>query len=229
MRVVVRPLEEFFHLLPVRLDPGEGLERRADFGIDALSSPQALLEHGHDVHDIREVFPGLPEGPRGQELQEQRQVVRQLVGGHLEAVRRVELLQLHHGLSPVAALPVDVLEQMERERPRPIEEEDVALLDVVEVTLGELGGEPAKRSAPPLGQHALLVENRRERRGRRRDLLCRVGEQEGQHLEGADHRMNSVGVRTVTDRRRGPPKRFGRDDPPELSLPKLKPHEPWRS
>ena len=124
---------------------------------------------------------------------------------------------------------MDVLEEMEGERSRPIEEEDIALLDVVEIALGELGGEPAKWPATPLGQQALVVENRRKRRGCGRDFLRRVGEEEGQHLEGPDHRMNSVGVRTVTDRPREPPNRFGRDAPPELSLPKLNPHEPWRS
>ena len=44
-----------------------------------------------------------------------------------------------------------VLEEVQRERPRPVEEEYVAFLEIVEAALAELGGEPAKRAAPPLG------------------------------------------------------------------------------
>ena len=121
------------------------------------------------MHRVGEILAGFPEGPGGQELEKERQVVRQLVGGHLEAVRRVELLQLNHRLPPVPALPVHVLEEVQRQRTRPVEQEDVALLEVVEIAPGKLGGEPAKRLALPLRHEPFPVEHRGEGRGRRRD------------------------------------------------------------
>ena len=45
----------------------------------------------------------------------------------------VELDQVDHRLAPRAALAMHVLEQVQRERARAVEQEDVALLQIVNV------------------------------------------------------------------------------------------------
>ena len=49
----------------------------------------------------------------------------------------VEGLEVHHRLAAVAAFAVHVLEQVQRQRARAVEQQDVALLQVVEIAGGE--------------------------------------------------------------------------------------------
>ena len=50
-----------------------------------------------------------------------------------EAVVLVEVLEIDHRLAAVAAFAVHVLEQMQRQRARAVEQQDVALLQIVEI------------------------------------------------------------------------------------------------
>jgi hypothetical protein len=61
-------------------------------------------------------------------FQEQRQVIGQFVRRDFEALRFVAVTQVDHRLAPVAAFAVDVFEQVERHRPPPVEQRDIAFL-----------------------------------------------------------------------------------------------------
>ena len=47
-------------------------------------------------------------------------------------------LEIDHRLAAVAAFAMDVLEQMQRQRARAVEQQHVALLQIVEIAAGEL-------------------------------------------------------------------------------------------
>ena len=64
-------------------------------------------------------------------------MIRQLAGAHEQAMTLVEGLEIHHRLAAVAALAVHVLEQVQRQRARAVEQQDIALLQVVEIAGGE--------------------------------------------------------------------------------------------
>ena len=66
-------------------------------------------------------------------FQEQRQKVRQLAGGRRVAALLVEFEQVDHCLAAIAALAMDVLEQVQRQRARAVEQQAVTLLQVVEI------------------------------------------------------------------------------------------------
>ena len=119
---------------------------------------------------------------------------------HGEAVALVERHQVHHRLAAVAALAVHVLEQVEGERARAVEQQDVALLQVVEVARGDLLQEAVEAVAVLLRQAALGVERGAHLRDGRLQLGSGIAEQGRKDLERALHEMNSVGVRTVLGR-----------------------------
>ena len=139
----------------------------------------------------------------------------------------VEGLEVDHRLAAVAAFAVHVLEDVQRQRTRAVEQQHVALLQIVEIPRGDLLQEALEAIAVELRQAALAIEGSAHLRDRRLQLRRRVGEQSGENLERPPHEMNSVGVRTVF--LRGAPNRLVSVRPSEQPLPNEKPHEPRSS
>ena len=76
-----------------------------------------------------------------------RQEVRQFLGSDEEPVLFVEVLQVDHRLAAIAALAVHVLEQVQRQGARAVEQQDVALLAVEEIVVGDLRDQLPERAA----------------------------------------------------------------------------------
>ena len=66
-------------------------------------------------------------------------------------------LEIDHGLAAVAALAMHVLEQMQRQRARAVEQQHVALLQIVEIAAGELSQQTsaADRARRPISPFRL--------------------------------------------------------------------------
>ena len=80
---------------------------------------------------------GLLGRQRREKFQEQRQEIRQFGRAHEQAGFLVLRLEVDHGLTAVAALAMHVLEQMQGQRTRMIEQQHVALLQIVKIVGGE--------------------------------------------------------------------------------------------
>ena len=112
-------------------------------------------------------------------------MIGQLARAHEQAVTLVERLEVDHRLAAVAALAVHVLEQVQRQRARAVEQQHVALLQVVEIAAWRAppgcgrGGRGCAAAGAPLG-----IERGAHLRDRRLQLGRRIGQQRGQHLEG---------------------------------------------
>ena len=93
-------------------------------------------------------------------LEEQRQEVGQLGGADEQAVLLVQRLQIDHRLAAVAALAVHMLEQMQRQRAGAVEQQHVALLQVVEIAGGDIVDQGVELPAHR-GRNQILVANHR--------------------------------------------------------------------
>ena len=71
-------------------------------------------------------------------FEQDRQVIRQLARRKLEAARSIEPLEIDHGLAAVAAVAMQMLEQMERRRAPAVEQVDITLLGLEQIAVGEL-------------------------------------------------------------------------------------------
>ena len=96
---------------------------------------------------VRQGFLHFCEGTRRQEFQQHRQVIRQFRCGGLEPACPVGLDQTDHCTAAVPAFAMNVLEEIERQRPRAVEEHHITLLQIVEVGVCEAIGQRAQRSA----------------------------------------------------------------------------------
>ena len=152
-------------------------------------------------------------------------MIRQLARAHEQAVALVESLEVHHGLAAVAALAVHVLEQVQRQRAGAVEQQHVALLQIVEIAGGDLFQEALEAVAVPLRQACFRIERRAHLRDGGLQLCRRVGKQRREHLQGLAHHATSIGVLAFL----GPPNRLVSVRPSEQPLPNEKPHEPLRS
>ena len=119
---------------------------------------------------------------------------------------------------------MDVLEQMQRQRLAAVEQQAVALLQVIEIADRDLldqdiDGRPARR------RHQLFgIEHRQKLRRGFDQRLGRIAQERGQDLERLHHAI-SIGFLAL----RGEPNRLVSLSPPEQPLPKVKPQEPRMS
>ena len=79
-------------------------------------------------------------------------MIRELTGTHEHAVTLVEGLEIHHRLTAVATLAVHVLEQVQRQRARAVEQQDIAFLQAVEIAGGEFFQDAVDPVAIALGK-----------------------------------------------------------------------------
>ncbi len=92
--------------------------------VGRLALAQSLREPRQDMRGLAQQLTGLGERKRREIFEEQRHEIRQLGGTDREAVLLVLRLEVDHGLAAIAALAVDVLEQVQRQRPRAVEQLD---------------------------------------------------------------------------------------------------------
>ena len=136
----------------------------------------------------------------------------------------VHRLQIDHGLAAVAAFAVDVLEQMQGERLAAVEQQAIALLQVVEIAGRDFPDQPIDGSAARRRHQFFSVQHRGEFRRGVDQRLGRIAQERGQHLERL-HQAISIGFLAL----RGEPNRLVSVSPPEQPLPKVKPQEPRMS
>jgi hypothetical protein len=72
---------------------------------------------------------------------------------------RIKLGKIDHRLSTVAAFAMDVLEQVQRQRARAVEQQNIALLQIEEVALGNLRDQRRHRLARRFRQKTLACEH----------------------------------------------------------------------
>ena len=104
-----------------------------------LPLAQAFGQRRENMRRLASISHASACGRVDEKFEEQRQEIRQLVRrrwrGH---VLSYMVLQIDHGLAAVAAFAMHVLEQMQRQRARAVEQQDVALLQVVEIAAGDV-------------------------------------------------------------------------------------------
>src|SRR5262249_32491993 len=90
-----------------------------------------------DVGAVGQERTRLPKVAAAEIFEYDRQIVGQLARRQLVTGPLVEAFEIDHGLSAIARLPVQVLEEMERSRTAAIEEVDIALLGLQEIARSE--------------------------------------------------------------------------------------------
>ena len=136
----------------------------------------------------------------------------------------IELDQIGHGLTAIAAFAMHVLEQVQRQRAAAIEQREVALLQVVDVASGEFGQQGVDGGALRCRDQALVGERRGDLAGGGLQRLGRIGDQGREGPVGAGHHDTSIGVFGFFASNRLKPVL------PEQPSPKEKPQEPriWK-
>ena len=113
--------------------------------------------------------------PGRQVFQEQRKVVRQLLGLDVKAAGLVQRHEVDHRLAAVPAFAVDMLEQVQGQRARAVEQLNVAFLQVDQVAVCDLVDQRVEAAPHPRRQQRLLVEHDLELGRRALDRFRRVG------------------------------------------------------
>src|SRR6185437_8230769 len=115
-------------------DYQKGLEHRR---IVALPGDQSSGNHLQNVGAVDEHVAGLGQLATTEILEDHRQVIWQLVSDEIKAGRTVELFELDHCRPPVAALSMQMLEQMQRQGSATVEQLAIPLLGIKQVTFAE--------------------------------------------------------------------------------------------
>ncbi len=168
---------------------------------------------------------------RGKKFEEQRQIVRQFLCIDLETGVLIHPHEIDHGLSAIAALAMDMLEDVQRKRPRAVEELHIALLRLIEIAVADEGDQAVGQPAQAGRKIMLAIQRRFQFRLPGLQFGRGIGQQQRKNLQGLVHhacsRKISVGVWTTF--RRFAPNRSSVDVPPEQPLPKLNPQDPRTS
>src|SRR6185312_3794464 len=191
-------------------------DQRTEHGfISGLALTQPFGERREDVRGLAERLERLFQRQRRKIFEEQRQKVGQFGRVRDKPGRFVLRLEVDHGLAAVAALAMNVLEQMQRKRARAVEQEHVALLQVVEVAGGKLRRQLRKLRPDAPRQIFVVGQDKTDVSRRVAQLLGRIDEQRRERLERAVHHTTSMGVLA----RFGVPNRLVSVVPPEQPLP----------
>ncbi len=125
-------------------------------------------------------------------------------------------------MAAVAAFAMHVLEQMQRQGARAVEQLHVALLQIVNVGVTHFVDQSIERGPDFRRQQILFVERFAKFRARGHKRLVGIANQRRQNFERLSHHANSTGVLRFF----GAPNKFGSDVPPVQPLPKEKPQPP---
>src|SRR5215469_7958916 len=112
---------------------GNHQQRLQDGGIGAAAGDERLADALEEVGAVAQKRMRFPKVAAAEIFEYDRQIVGQLARRQLVAGAPVEAFEIDHGLSAVASLPVQVLEEMERTCTAAIEEVDIALLGPQEI------------------------------------------------------------------------------------------------
>ena len=118
-----------------------------------------------------------------------------------------------------------VLEQVQRQRARAVEQQHVALLQIVEIADRDLAQQKIELAPHRGRKQSLPIHGGGDFGDGFLKLGRRIAQQHRQRLEGSRHHITSIGVLA----RFGVPNRLVWVVPPEQPLPKVNPHEPRRS
>ena len=209
----------------LRLRRGERDQRPEHRFVGRLALAQALRHRGEDVRRLAERVAGLLRRQQREIFQEQRHEIRQLGRAHEKVMLLVLRLEIDHGLAAIAAFAMHVFKQMQRQRTRAIEQQHVALLQVVEIAGGDFSQQRVQLVADARRDHLPGIDRLADLAGRLLQLDGRIGQQYRERLQGLDHHTTSIGVLA----RLGVPNRLVSVVPPEQPLPNEKPQEPRRS
>src|SRR5499427_2894436 len=135
---------------------GNHQQRLQDGGISAAAGEERLADALEDVGAVAQERTRFPKVAAAEIFEYDRQIVGQLARRQLVAGPLVEAFEIDHGLSAIARLSVQVLEEMERSRTAAIEEVDIALLGLQEIAGSEIFGQR---------EQAFAFARRDERRG----------------------------------------------------------------
>src|SRR6516165_11964743 len=117
---------------------GNHQQRLQNGGIGAAAGDERLADALEDVGAVAQERTRFPKVAAAEIFEYDRQIVGQLARRQLVAGPLVEAFEIDHGLSAVARLPVQVLEEMERSRTAAIEEVDIALLGLQQIAGSEI-------------------------------------------------------------------------------------------
>ena len=119
---------------------------------------------------------------------------------------------------------MDVFEEVQRQCARPVEQQDIFLLQVNQVGLGHTRQQGLQRGLTLRAKQPLVMECRADFRDGPLQVGAGVAEQGGKGLEH-DHDRKSVGERNFLP----PPNSLPPEDPVEQPLPSVKPQPDRRS
>ena len=159
---------------------GQRVERDVIIAV-ALGQPRA--QQRQHVHGLRKQFHRFLRRPLRQIFQEQRDVIGQFAGAQFEAVLVVNLQQVHHRLTAIPRLAVDVLVQVQRQRAAPVERRHVPLLPFHQVGALQPEHERLQRPAFWFRHQVFLVERFRHLAQRGLYFRLRIGQQGRQDFE----------------------------------------------
>ncbi len=118
---------------------------------------------------------------------------------------------------------MDVLEEVQRQRARPVEEQHIAFLEVVEITPRQVAQQGRQRVHALGAQQPVGMQQRVDLGDGLLQLLGRIAQQQRECLEGF-HAMNSCGLRNFL-----PENSLAPLWPDEQPLPSVKLQPPFRS
>ena len=118
-----------------------------------------------------------------------------------------------------------MLEQMQRQRARAIEQQDIALLQVVEFSHHKILDERIELATDIGWKQPLALDHRAAFRRGRLQFRSRIAQQRRESFEGPGHHTTSIGVFAFVR----VANRLVSVVPPEQPLPNEKSHEPRRS
>jgi len=185
---------------------------------------QTLADCSQNIDRLTEQIGRLGIREHREKLEEERDEVRQFRRIDLEAVLRVMILQVHHRLPAVAALAVNVLEDVQRERPCAIEQIGIVFLQFVEIAFIQILHKQIELSSRAIGKNLAAFDDAGDFRHRFLEFASGICEQRGKRLEHIHH-ATSIGVFA----RFFAPNRSTSFDPVEQPLPKEKPQAPRMS
>ncbi len=119
---------------------------------------------------------------------------------------------------------MDVLEQMQRQRLAAVEQQTVALLEIIEIADRDFLDQRIDGAAAGRRHQFFGVEHGEKFRRGVDQRFAGIAQQRGQYLE-RPHHATSIGFLAL----RGEPNRLVSLSPPEQPLPKVKPQEPRMS
>ena len=139
-------------------------------------------------------FPRFVKRTSGQEFQQNRQVVGQFGCHRFQACVPIGLDQADHRAATVAAFAVDVLEQVQRQGARPVEQQDISFLEFINVRRGQRFDQRPQIAPRRSRQPGVGCQNGPDLRHGVLQLFRRIAQNQRYRFQGTVHYITSVGI-----------------------------------